>query len=96
METLANLSILKPFANRNVPDGHMIYMGKDKHENEDLIRYGIPEDVWFHVDNLSSAHVYLRMKRGEKVRRGKDENRSSIIDFASIAMRINILLEPKL
>lgn len=46
----------------------MLYMGKDKYENEDLIRYGFPEDVWFHVDNLSSAHVYLRMNRGEKVR----------------------------
>ena len=23
---------------------------------------GHPEDVWFHVDNLSSAHVYIRMK----------------------------------
>ena len=41
-----------------------IYMGKDKYENEDLIKYGFPEDVWFHVDNLSSAHVYLRMKPG--------------------------------
>ncbi|CAM9243255.1 unnamed protein product [Discosporangium mesarthrocarpum] len=49
-------------------DGHLIYMGKDKYENEDLIRYGIPEDVWFHVDNLSSAHVYLRMNRTEKLK----------------------------
>ena len=39
-------------------------MGKDKYENEDLIKYGHPEDVWFHVDDLSSAHVYLRMKPG--------------------------------
>lgn len=23
------------------------------------------EDVWFHVDKLSSAHVYLRMNEGE-------------------------------
>jgi hypothetical protein len=45
-------------------DGHVIYMGKDKHENEHLIKHGWPEDVWFHVDNLSSAHVYLRLKRG--------------------------------
>jgi NFACT protein RNA binding domain len=29
-----------------------------------LIRYGWPEDVWFHVDDLSSAHVYLRMRDG--------------------------------
>jgi hypothetical protein len=90
-------------------DDYLIYMGRDKHENEDLIRYGLPVDVWwvpsqvgatalaaggpseraaqqaamaampamqgtpslqlsasfsdcrFHVDNLSSAHVYLRL-----------------------------------
>lgn len=41
---------------------YTIYMGKDKFENEELIKYGLPEDVWFHVDDLSSAHVYLRMK----------------------------------
>ncbi|EGN97902.1 hypothetical protein SERLA73DRAFT_182690, partial [Serpula lacrymans var. lacrymans S7.3] len=38
-----------------------IYMGKDKVENEDLIKYAWPQDIWFHVDKLSSAHVYLRM-----------------------------------
>jgi hypothetical protein len=38
-----------------------IYMGKDKYENESLIAYGWPEDLWFHVDKLSSAHVYLRL-----------------------------------
>ena len=41
---------------------YTIYMGKDKYENEDLIKYGHPEDCWFHVDDLSSAHVYLRLK----------------------------------
>mmetsp|Transcript_7712 Transcript_7712/g.11788 ORF Transcript_7712/g.11788 Transcript_7712/m.11788 type:complete len:224 (+) Transcript_7712:123-794(+) len=46
---------------------YTIYMGKDKYENEDLIKYGHPEDVWFHVDDLSSAHVYLRQKKGEKL-----------------------------
>ena len=35
---------------------YTIYMGKDKYENEDLIKYGLPEDCWFHVDDLSSAH----------------------------------------
>lgn len=42
-------------------DGHLIYIGKDKYENEDLIKYGWPEDVWFHADDYSSAHVYLRL-----------------------------------
>ena len=42
-------------------------MGKDKYENEKLIEFSWPEDVWFHVDDLSSAHVYLRYpKPGSK------------------------------
>lgn len=44
--------------------GYTIYMGKDKYENEDLIKYGQELDVWFHVDDLSSAHVYLRLNPG--------------------------------
>ncbi|KAK9484430.1 hypothetical protein V1527DRAFT_470095 [Lipomyces starkeyi] len=43
----------------------LLYMGKHKEENEDLIKYGRDTDVWFHVDNLSSAHVYLRLEPGE-------------------------------
>ena len=43
----------------------MIYMGKNQNENEELIKYGLPEDVWFHVNDLSSAHVYIRLKPGE-------------------------------
>eukprot|EP00921_Rhytidocystis_pertsovi_P012921 GHVQ01020975.1.p1 GENE.GHVQ01020975.1~~GHVQ01020975.1.p1 ORF type:complete len:216 (+),score=38.71 GHVQ01020975.1:230-877(+) len=44
---------------------YIVYMGKDKYENEGLIKWGWPEDIWFHVENLSSAHVYLRMPFGE-------------------------------
>lgn len=43
-----------------------LYMGKDKHENEDLIKHGYEKDVWFHVNNLSSAHVYLRLGDDEE------------------------------
>mmetsp|Transcript_1191 Transcript_1191/g.3345 ORF Transcript_1191/g.3345 Transcript_1191/m.3345 type:complete len:210 (+) Transcript_1191:67-696(+) len=42
----------------------LVYMGRDKHENEHLIKHGWDEDVWFHVDKMSSAHVYLRLKPG--------------------------------
>jgi hypothetical protein len=42
-----------------------VYVGKDKFENEDLIKFGWEEDVWFHVDKLSSAHIYLRLREGE-------------------------------
>lgn len=34
--------------------------------DEDLIKWGWPEDVWFHVDKVSSAHVYLRLEAVSK------------------------------
>ena len=37
-----------------------VYMGRDKFENEILIENCCEYDIWFHVDHLSSAHVYLR------------------------------------
>ena len=45
---------------------YVIYMGRDKYENEELIKFGLPTDYWFHVDDMSSAHVYLRMKDVEE------------------------------
>ncbi|OJJ49518.1 hypothetical protein ASPZODRAFT_127989 [Penicilliopsis zonata CBS 506.65] len=53
------------FTSNVVSPAAYIYVGKDKFENEDLIKYGLEQDVWFHVDNLSSAHVYLRLRDGE-------------------------------
>ena len=61
--------------------GYTIYMGKDKYENEDLIKYGLESDVWFHVDDLSSAHVYLRLKPGETM---DDISEAALLDCASL------------
>lgn len=42
-------------------------MGRDKYENEELIKYGWPEDIWFHADKYSSAHVYVRLPAGKGI-----------------------------
>lgn len=55
------------------------YMGRDKYENEELIKYGWPEDIWFHADKYSSAHVYLRMPPGK----GMDDLTDDIIEECS-------------
>ncbi|KAI4600609.1 hypothetical protein KJ359_000968 [Pestalotiopsis sp. 9143b] len=57
------------FTSNAVSPSAFVYVGKDKFENEDLIKYGWEEDVCllfssspqFHADKLSSAHIYLRM-----------------------------------
>ncbi|KAJ4306878.1 Coiled-coil domain-containing protein 25 [Collariella sp. IMI 366227] len=51
------------FTSNVVEPSAFIYVGKDKFENEDLIKFGWEED--FHVDKLSSAHIYLRLREGE-------------------------------
>lgn len=62
-----------------------IYMGRDKFENEELIKWGWPEDIWFHVSKLSSAHVYLRLKEGESI----DNVPSSLIDDCCQLVKAN-------
>ncbi|XP_030054530.1 coiled-coil domain-containing protein 25 [Microcaecilia unicolor] len=69
------------FLSNVVSPAYTIYMGKDKYENEDLIKYGWPEDIWFHVDKLSSAHVYLRLQKGQTI---DDIPKEVLIDCAQL------------
>lgn len=69
------------FTSNVVSPPYTMYMGKDKYENEDLIRYGWPEDIWFHVDKLSSAHVYLRLHQDQTI---DDIPKDVLIDCAQL------------
>ncbi|KAJ8121918.1 hypothetical protein ONZ43_g1755 [Nemania bipapillata] len=54
------------FTSNVVKPSAAIYVGKDKFESgtdEELIKHGWEED--FHVDKLSSAHIYLRLAEGD-------------------------------
>ncbi|CAL7948461.1 unnamed protein product [Xylocopa violacea] len=62
-----------------------LFMGVDKYENEDLIRWGWPEDVWFHVDKYSSAHVYLRLRLGQTI----DDIPSAVLEDAAQLVKAN-------
>ncbi|XP_046877502.1 coiled-coil domain-containing protein 25 [Hypomesus transpacificus] len=75
------------FTSAVVSPPYTIYMGKDKYENEDLIKYGWPEDIWFHVDKLSSAHVYLRMPTGLTI---DDIPKEVLIDCAQLVKNNSI------
>ncbi|KAJ9578640.1 hypothetical protein L9F63_005130, partial [Diploptera punctata] len=63
----------------------LLFMGLDKHENEELIRWGWPEDVWFHVDKLSSAHVYLRLRPGQTI----DDIPTAVLEDAAQLVKAN-------
>lgn len=53
--------------------------------DEELIRWGWPEDVWFHVDKLSSAHVYLRLRQGQTL----EDIPSTVIDDCAQLVKAN-------
>lgn len=67
-------------------------MGADKHENDKLIRWGWPEDVWFHVDKMSSAHVYLRLREGETL---DDVPEAVIQDCAQLCKQNSIMVSKR-
>ena len=62
-----------------------LFMGVDKYENEDLIKWGWPEDVWFHVDKYSSAHVYLRLRLGQTI----DDIPTTVLEDAAQLVKAN-------
>jgi len=59
-----------------------IYIGKNANGNEEIIKNCHPNSLWFHIDNISSAHVILESK-------GDDIPKRFLIQIA------NILLETK-
>ena len=55
-----------------VIDKHLLFVGNDKFENDGLIKYSQrymkeleTQVYWFHVDDLSSPHAYVRLNEGE-------------------------------
>lgn len=62
-----------------------LFMGIDKYENEDLIKWGWPEDIWFHVDKYSSAHVYIRLCYGQTI----DDIPSAVLEDAAQLVKAN-------
>ncbi|CAH2238115.1 coiled-coil domain-containing protein 25 [Pararge aegeria] len=69
-----------------------LFMGNDKHENEDLIKWGWPEDVWFHVNKVSSAHVYLRLAPGQTI----DDIPTAVLDDACQLVKANSIMGNKM
>ncbi len=53
--------------------------------DEHLIRWGWPEDVWFHVDKVSSAHVYLRLGEGQTL----DDVPMAVVEDAAQLVKAN-------
>ena len=54
---------------------YTLHYGKNAHENWELFDAAEPDDLWFHLDDLPSAHVYLEVS--------KEEPSDAAIEFAA-------------
>jgi predicted ribosome quality control (RQC) complex YloA/Tae2 family protein len=39
---------------------HTIYIGRNANENDSLIKNSSQNDIWFHLDDISSPHIVLQ------------------------------------
>ena len=70
---------------------HTIFMGKDKFENDHLLKHSHPKNIWFHVDNLSSAHVYLQLTSEELCSNIPNSYPSNLSSFSSFHINETLL-----
>nr|CAG4650567.1 EOG090X0G3O [Sida crystallina] len=80
------------FVSTAVQPSVTLFMGEEKHENEELIKWGWPEDVWFHVDKVSSAHVYLRLNPGQTI----DDIPAAVLEDAAQLVKANSITGNKM
>lgn len=80
------------FESHVVSPPYKLYMGDDEYENDELIKFGWPEDVWFHLSKFSSAHVYLRLRKGDTI----DDIPQSVLDDAAQLVKANSINGNKL
>lgn len=56
-----------------------LYIGKNAKGNEEIIKKCHPESLWFHINNISSAHIILESK-------GDDIPKRCLIQIAKILL----------
>ena len=46
---------------------HIIFIGKNKYENANLLDTANPEDYWIHVKDMPSGHVIIKNPTGNRI-----------------------------
>ncbi len=54
-------------------DGYDMFVGRNDRQNDELVKMGKGNDLWFHIRDFPGSHVLVRVKRGADVPRGTIE-----------------------
>lgn len=67
-------------------DGYDMYVGRNDRQNDELVKMGKGNDLWFHIRDFPGSHVLVRMKKGEDIPRGTIEEAARLaVKFSSRA-----------
>lgn len=62
----------------------VIRIGADMKENWDLIDESEGDDLWFHLDGVPSAHVFLSYPKNRKIMRVDDYSEGDVLACAQL------------
>lgn len=69
-----------------------IYIGRNALDNEYIIKLSHPESLWFHLNNISSAHIILESKGDDIPKRYINQVALKLFDYKrSVPKNINAI-----
>jgi predicted ribosome quality control (RQC) complex YloA/Tae2 family protein len=71
---------------------YSIYIGRNAKGNEQIIKMSHPESIWFHFDNISSAHIILESKGDTIPKRYLNQIASKLFEYKTNAPKnLNVI-----
>ena len=52
-----------------VIDDYTVIIGENAKENDELVKESAPNDIWLHLENMSSAHIVIKTNDKETPKR---------------------------
>jgi len=50
-------------------DDYTVIIGENAKENDELVKESAPNDIWLHLENMSSAHIVIKTEDKEPPKR---------------------------
>lgn len=67
-------------------DGYDMFVGRNDRQNDELVKMGKGNDLWFHIRDFPGSHVLVRAKKGAEFPRGTIEEAARLaVKFSSRA-----------
>lgn len=72
-------------------DEYTVIIGGSAEENEKLIKESLPNDIWLHLENMSSAHIVINANGKEVPKRVINMAASLFSKYKKVTGRYNVI-----